>query len=170
MSPQISGLILIVTPVLIAIISPFAGTLSNRIAPQKLSAIGMGLVTVAIFVLVFLDEDTSFSVIIFSMVLQGLGFGLFLSPITKVIMGSAQRKFAHSSSATLSTLKVIGQTMSLGLLTVVFAIVMGSVQIIPQYYPLLIKSSQITCIIITILSIITFFLLLIGVKIKKMHN
>ena len=166
LDPQTTGLILIVTPALMAIIAPFSGNLSDKINPQKLSALGMGFVTVAIFILIFLDAKTPLFVIIISMFLQGIGYGIFSSPNTNSIMGSVPRKFASLASATVSTVRVIGQTMSLGMLTVIFAIVMGSAPIIPKFYPLLIQSSQIAFIISTVLCVIAIIASLVGVKSK----
>ena len=164
LDPQTTGLILIVTPALMALIAPFSGKLSDKIEPQKLAAIGMGFVTVAIFLLIFLNKDTPLYLIAVSMVLQGIGYGIFSSPNTNSIMGSVERRFAPIASATVSTVRVIGQTMSLGMLTVIFAIVMGAVPIIPERFPLLIQSSQIVCIISTILCLIAVFASLVGMK------
>ena len=164
MDPQTTGLILIVTPALMAILAPFSGKLSDKINPQKLSALGMGFVTVAVFILIFLDANTPLYVIIISMILQGIGYGIFSSPNTNSIMGSVPRKFAPLASATVSTVRVIGQTMSLGMLTVIFAIVMGSVPIIPKFYPLLIQSSQIAFIISAVLCVVAIIASLIGIK------
>ena len=168
--PQITGILLIVTPALMAIIAPFSGNLSDKFEPQKLSAIGMGFVTVAIFILIFLEKGTPIEVIILAMVLQGIGYGIFSSPNTNSIMGAVPRKFAPLASATVSTVRVIGQTMSLGILTVIFAIVMGSVQIVPKYFPLLTQSSQIACIISTILCIIAVIACLVGIKSNNKVN
>lgn len=170
MDPQTTGIILIVTPALMAIIAPFSGNLSDRIEPQKLSAIGMGFVTVAIFILIFLEKGTPLSLIIVAMILQSIGYGIFSSPNTNSIMGSVPRKFAPLASATVSTVRVIGQTLSLGMLTVIFAVVMGSVQIVPKYFPLLTQSSQIACIISTILCVIAVFASLVGVRSKIKMN
>ncbi|MCC7553813.1 MAG: MFS transporter [Methanobacteriaceae archaeon] len=166
MNPQTSGIILIVAPALMGIVAPFSGTLSDKINPEKLSAIGMALVAVSIFILIFLNKDTPLFIIILSMVIQGIGYGLFLSPNTNTIMNSAPKEYPSLASATISTVRVVGQTMSLGILTVVFAVVMGSVSIIPKYYPLLIQSSQIVCIISTILCLIAIVFSIIGSKIK----
>lgn len=170
LDPQTTGIILIVTPALMAIIAPFSGKLSDKIEPQKLSALGMIFVAVALFILIFLKESTPLYIIVVSMILQGIGYGIFSSPNTNSIMGSVPRKFAPLASATVSTVRVIGQTMSLGMLTVIFAIIMGSVPIIPKYYPLLIQSSQIACIISTILCIIAVLASLVGVKSKVKMN
>ena len=54
--------------------------------------------------------------------------------------------------------------MSLGILTLVFAFVMGDVPIVEQYYPLLISSCQITCLICVVLCIASVFASLVGIR------
>ncbi|OED29813.1 MFS transporter [Methanosphaera sp. WGK6] len=163
---QTTGLILIVTPLLMAICSPFAGKLSDKIEPQILAAIGMGLVSIALFILCFMNQTTPLYMIIISMALQGIGFGIFSSPNNNVIMGSVSKKDIATASASLSTVRTIGQSFSLGLLTLIFAFIMGNVTINPSNYNLLIQSSQITMIIATISCIIAMILSLIGIKSK----
>lgn len=164
MNTQTAGLLLIITPIIMVVLSPITGNLTNKINGQKLSAIGMCFVTVAILILCSLNESTSLYIIILAMVIQGLGYGLFTSPNTSTIMASVPENESPTASATLSAVRVTGQTMSIGILTVIFAIVMGNVPIIPQYYPLLIESSHITCIVAAILSIIAIFASLVGFR------
>ena len=167
MDPQTSGIILIVTSGLMAIIAPFSGRLSDKIDPQKLSVIGMILVTISVGILTFLNETTPLYVVIIAMALEGIGLGLFTSPNTNTIMSSVPRKFTSIASATVSTARVIGQTLSLGMLTILFATIMGSVQIIPDIYPELILTSQIAFGISTILCIIAVILSFVGVRTKS---
>jgi hypothetical protein len=74
----------------------------------------------------------------------GLGFGLFSSPNTNVIMGSVQRRFYGVASATVSSMRLIGQTMSIGIATLIFALLIGRVVITPEQYPALLNSIH-TC-------------------------
>ena len=161
---QTSGLLLIVTPLMMAIIAPISGRISDRIDPQKLAAIGMGFVTVAILILCFLDESTPLYLIIVAMFLQGIGYGLFSTPNTNAIMSSVPKEETPTASASLAAVRVIGQTLSMGLLTVIFAFVMGNVPIVPEYYPLLIASSKISCIISAVLCVIAVSASLVGLK------
>jgi len=164
--PQTTGFILIATPAIMAVIAPFSGKLSDKIEPQKLAATGMVFVAISLFILIFINENTPLAFIIISMVLQGIGIGVFSSPNANSVMSSVPGEFTPLASATISTVRVIGQTMSLGMLTVIFAVVMGTVPIIPEYYPLLIKSSQIAFIISTILCAIAITISLVGIKFK----
>ncbi|WP_409200600.1 MFS transporter [Methanobrevibacter sp. DSM 116169] len=167
MDPQTSGIILIVTSGLMAIIAPFSGRLSDKINPQKLSTIGMIFVALSLGILMFLDANTPLYIVIIAMALEGIGLGLFTSPNTNTIMSAVPRKFTSLASATVATARVVGQTLSLGLLTILFAVIMGSVQILPHNYPQLILSSKIAFMISTVLCIIAIFLSYFGSKSKS---
>ena len=147
-----------------AILAPISGRISDKIDPQKLAAIGMGFVTVAILILCFLNESTPLYIIIIAMFLQGIGYGLFSTPNTNAIMSSVPKEETGTASASLAAMRVIGQTLSIGLLTVIFAYIMGNVPIVPEYYPLLMESSRISCIISAILCIIAVGASLIGLR------
>ncbi|MDR2873935.1 MAG: MFS transporter [Methanobrevibacter sp.] len=165
-NPQTSGLILITTPILMAIIAPFAGKLSDKINSQLLAAIGASFITIAMFILIFLDYGTSNEVIIFAMLVQGIGFGLFSSPNTNAIMGAVPKKLSSVASSTVSTMRVMGQTLSLGMLTVIFTIIIGNVPIWNNLDGL-IKSSHLALTFSTILCAISILCSLVGLKSKK---
>jgi MFS family permease len=167
---QMSGLILIVTPIIMAFMAPNSGKLSDRIHPQKLAAIGMTITTVALLILIFLDANTPIYLIVLAMVLQGIGMGLFTTPNTNAIMSSVPPKETPNASAAQSAMRTIGQTMSLGLLTLVFAWVMGSLKLSSQYGDMIVQSSQIVCIICTLICIIAIFASLVGIKSKDEFN
>lgn len=164
---QFAGIVLLAAPVCQVIMAPIAGRLSDKFVPQILAAVGMTLGTVSIFMFSFLNEASSLEFLIISMIVFGLGFGLFSPPNTNVIMSSVPPKDTSVASAAVATMRTVGQTMSMGILTLVFAFVMGNVPIIEQYYPLLIQSCELTCIICGILCIASVFASLIGIKAKS---
>ncbi|MEE0941629.1 MULTISPECIES: MFS transporter [unclassified Methanobrevibacter] len=161
---QTAGMILLVAPLCQVILAPIAGRLSDRFVPQILAAIGMALGTLSLFLFSFLDSATSIEFLFVAMILYGIGFGLFSPPNTNVIMGSVPPKDTSVASAAVATMRTVGQAMSMGILTLVFAFVMGDVPIIQQYYPLLIQSCQITCIICVVLCIASVFASFVGIK------
>ena len=127
----------------------------------------MALGTISLILFSFLDKGTSLEFLIGSMVIYGIAFGLFSPPNTSVIMGSVPPKDTSVASASVATMRTVGQAMSMGLLTLVFAFVMGDVPIIPEYYPLLTSSCQITCLICVVLCLISVFASLVGYKSKS---
>ena len=167
---EMAGMILIITPIIMAVMAPNTGKLSDRIHPQKLAAIGMTIATVALLILTFLNADTPVYLVIIAMVLQGIGMGLFSSPNMNAIMSSVPPKDAPTASASQATMRTIGQTMSLGLLTLVFAWVMGSLPLATKYAGMVVQASQIICGICTVACILAIFASLVGVRSKDKFN
>lgn len=155
--PQTAGLILVFQPIIMAITAPVAGRMSDRFDARLIATAGMATVTIALFTLTFLDANTPLTDIIIGLVVLGLGFGLFSSPNTNVIMGSVERKFYGVASATVSTMRLIGQTMSIGIATLVFALFIGRVQITPNQYPALLESIQLCFVVFTVLCFVGVF-------------
>ena len=167
---QISGMMLIITPIIMAVMAPNTGKLSDRIHPQKLAALGIGIAAVALAILTFLTGDTPLYVVVIAMILQGVGMGLFSSPNMNAIMSSVPPKDAPTASASQATMRTIGQTMSLGLLTLIFAWVMGSLELSPKYASMIIQASQTICLICTVACVVAVFASLVGVRSDDKFN
>ena len=161
---QTAGIILLVAPLCQVVMAPIAGRWSDKFVPQIIAALGMALGTVSMFLFSSLSANTSMVFLIVSMIIYGIGFGLFSPPNTNVIMGSVPPKDTSVASAAVATMRTVGQAMSMGILTLIFAFVMGNVPIVEKYYPLLIQSCQLTCIICVVLCILSVFASLVGIK------
>ncbi len=157
MDPQSAGLILIAQPLMMAIVAPLAGRMSDKYEARILATAGMILVTLGLFGFIFLTNETSLALIIISQVILGIGFGLFSSPNTNVIMGSVQKRFYGIASATVSTMRLIGQTLSIGIATLVFAFLLGRVQITPDHFPALLNSIHVSFIVGTAMCLIGIY-------------
>jgi MFS family permease len=166
LDPLSAGIILVAQPVMMAIFAPIAGKLSDKFVPQKLAAFGMALSTVGLLLFAFINETTSIAFITVGLVVIGTGFGFFSSPNTNAIMGSVERRFFGVASAMVSTMRLLGQTFSMGLALMVFAIFIGNVQITTLQYPALLNSIHIVFIISTILCFVGIFAALVQQKPK----
>jgi EmrB/QacA subfamily drug resistance transporter len=140
LTPDWAGLILAVTPVIMAVFAPYSGRLSDRKEPRVIASIGMGITALGLVLLILLDKDTTLTYIIASMILLGLGIGLFSSPNINAIMSSVDKRFYGIASASVGTMRLLGQALSMGIVTLVFALFIGRAQITPEYYPQFIKS------------------------------
>jgi MFS family permease len=61
-----------------AIFSPMAGLISDKIQPQKVASLGMILTTIGLSFFIFLEETTSLFYIVGALLILGFGFALFL--------------------------------------------------------------------------------------------
>ncbi|MHA2283414.1 MAG: MFS transporter [Promethearchaeota archaeon] len=155
LSPQEAGYILLVQPLMQAIFSPIAGRLSDKIETRKIVSLGILLVIVGIIPLVFLDSSYPIYLIAVSFGIIGLGTAFFSSPNIRAIMSSVPKSSLGIAAGLEGTMRTIGQTLSFGVLTVVFAVIIGDVVITPIYYPHFITSARIICIIFLILALVS---------------
>ncbi|NLO97534.1 MAG: MFS transporter [Peptococcaceae bacterium] len=157
LTPQQAGTILIIQPIIMAVLSPYTGRLSDRLEPAKLSSLGMFFSALGLFILTFLGGNTSNVFIYCALVVLGLGFSFFSAPNTNAIMSSVEKSNYGLASATVATMRVLGQMMSMAVATVIISLLIGKNQITPEYYPLFLKSIHISFMIFTVLCAVGIF-------------
>jgi EmrB/QacA subfamily drug resistance transporter len=128
-SPQGAGFILVAQPFMMALFSPVAGRLSDRIEPRLLASFGMGLTVAGVFLLSFLQVSTPSTLILADLVLLGFGFAFFSSPNTNAVMSSLEKRHLGVGSGILGTMRLVGQNMSMGIVMMVLALYLGSRQV-----------------------------------------
>jgi EmrB/QacA subfamily drug resistance transporter len=165
--PQEAGLILISQPVVMALLSPMAGWLSDRIEPRTVASAGMAIITVGLLIFFNLDANTPLSIIVPTLMLLGFGFALFTSPNANAIMGSVERRFYGIASATLGTMRLLGQMFSMAIVMFIFSTYIGKAEITPATYQLLLESTKISFAIFSILCFIGIFISLGRGKIRE---
>jgi MFS family permease len=124
-----SGLILICQPIIQTIVSPFAGRLSDKRSPYIMASLGMAFCASSLFMLAFVDAETPLLYIMGALLLVGLGFGVFSSPNTNVIMSSVDRKDYGMASSVQSTARTFGQVICMAIITIIMNAVIGGVAI-----------------------------------------
>ncbi|MDO8472202.1 MAG: MFS transporter [Dehalococcoidia bacterium] len=156
-SPQGAGLVLIAQPVLMAVLSPIAGRLSDRIEPRIVASAGMAFTTAGLVTLIFLDQGTGLWLVVLALVLLGLGFGLFSSPNTNAVMSSVEKKFLGVASGTVSTMRLLGQMLSMAVALMLFSLFIGSAHIEPASYPKFISAERTAFIIFAAMCVFGIF-------------
>jgi EmrB/QacA subfamily drug resistance transporter len=126
LSPQQAGLVLFAQPAMMALFSPLAGRLSDRIEPRVLSSLGMSLTAAGIFLLSFLHAETSITLVVVDLVLLGVGFAFFSSPNANAVMSSLDKRHLGVGSGILGTMRLLGQNLSMGMVMMVLAFYLGS--------------------------------------------
>jgi EmrB/QacA subfamily drug resistance transporter len=166
LSPQIAGLILVSQPIVMAICSPFAGRLSDKIEPRTVASIGMIITAVCLFLFSLMDKDTSLLFIVANLAVLGLGYALFSSPNTNAIMSSVEKRFYGIASGSVGTMRLLGMMISMGIAALLFAIFIGRVQITTAYYLDFMRSARVAFIIFWTLCIGGVFASLVRGKLR----
>jgi EmrB/QacA subfamily drug resistance transporter len=140
MSAQYAGAVLMVQPVLMAVLSPVAGKWSDRIEPGKIASLGMTFTAIGVFLLAFIGAGTAMIYILGALAILGLGFAMFSSPNMNAIMGAVEKRYLGIASSTVSTMRLLGQMVSMAIAMVFFALFLGQEEISPSNYGLFLKS------------------------------
>ncbi|MDI6741697.1 MAG: MFS transporter [Smithella sp.] len=151
LTPFEAGSILVAAPVVQALISPFAGWLSDRFEPQIIASIGMAITVTGLVQLIFLNGDTTINYVLFCLVLLGIGFAFFSTPNINATMSAVEKRYYGVASATLATMRLMGQMISMGITMLVFAVILGSRPIAVGTQHLFLESSQLIFFILSII-------------------
>ncbi|MGD9839568.1 MAG: MFS transporter [Afipia sp.] len=108
--------------IVVAIMAPIAGRLSDRHPVGILGGFGLLLLGVGMALLAMLPPSPSVLDIVWRMAICGCGFGFFQSPNMKAIMSSAPAGRSGSASGIVATARLIGQTIGAALAALCFAI------------------------------------------------
>lgn len=125
-SPTQTGLLLTAMPIVMAVVAPFSGTLSDRIGSRWPTVLGMIFLIAGLFLLSGLGPDTPPAQIVLRLGLAGLGTGIFISPNTSALMGAAPRPRQGIASGILATARNVGMVLGVGLAGAVFTSVLRS--------------------------------------------
>jgi MFS family permease len=163
LTPVKAGLILVAQSFIMALVSLWSGKLSDRIPAARVASIGMMIITAGLAGLCFLSETTGFVYIFSVLAFIGLGFGIFSSPNTNVIMSSVERKEYGLASATTGTMRLVGQAFSMGVAMMAMSLMIGKAPLSPEVGFPLIKS-------IRIVFVISSLLCLFGIYSSSVNN
>jgi len=154
---QTAGLILVCQPVVMALFSPLTGRLADRHEPRLLASVGMGLTTLGLGLFALLSPDTPLWFIISALLLLGFGFALFSAPNTSAVMGALAPADYSIGSAILATMRLLGQSLSLGLAMMLLGIFVGPVRLQPGSAPGLLPALRLGFVIFSLLCFLGIF-------------
>lgn len=120
-APAAIGAMIVPWPLTVMVVAPTAGWLSDRIPAGILGGVGMGVSVVGLALLAYLPVHPGYWDIAWRMGLAGGGFGLFLSPNARLIIGSVPRERATAAGGLIATTRLTGQTLGATLAALLLA-------------------------------------------------
>jgi EmrB/QacA subfamily drug resistance transporter len=118
-----AGLVRTAQPIVMAIVAPISGALSDRIGSRGLATVGMLLLAAGLVALGLLVADGSLTQIAAALALFGLGIGIFVSPNNSALMGAAPRNRQGIASGVLATSRNVGMVLGVGFAGAIFTTV-----------------------------------------------
>ncbi|NYE59694.1 DHA2 family multidrug resistance protein-like MFS transporter [Duganella sp. 1224] len=121
-SPIETGFLMTPWAVLVAVMAPIAGRLSDRYPPGALGGIGTAILSSGLVAMLLLPPSPTVIDIGWRMAWCGIGFGFFQAPNLKAIMGSAPPSRAGGASGIVATARLIGQATGAALVAYCFTL------------------------------------------------
>jgi EmrB/QacA subfamily drug resistance transporter len=91
LSPALTGLVMMAYPVVLSIVAPVGGYLSDRIGSEFLTFLGLIMTSLGLFLMSTLGTHSSVSVIVCFVAIMAAGNGIFQSPNNSLVMSLVSR-------------------------------------------------------------------------------
>ncbi|MDR6293591.1 DHA2 family multidrug resistance protein-like MFS transporter [Inquilinus ginsengisoli] len=117
-----TGLLMTPWPVVVAIMAPIAGRLSDRYSAGVLGGIGLAILCLGMVLMALLPPEPSVLDICWRMALCGWGFGFFQAPNQKALIASAPPHRSGGASGIVAQARLLGQTIGAALVALCFSL------------------------------------------------
>jgi predicted MFS family arabinose efflux permease len=119
-SPLQAGVRFLPSTLMIIVVGPIAGRLTDRIGPKPLMTAGLLIVAGSMFWQGHLTPDTSYGFLVGAFVLMGIGMGLVMSPMSTAGMNAVEPTKAGVASGILSMSRMVGGTFGVAAIGALF--------------------------------------------------
>lgn len=116
-TPQHTGLILMIYPLILTVVAPVSGHLSDKIGSEILTFVGLVFISAGLLLMAGLNENsTAVSLILFTAVMS-VGMGLFQSPNNSLVMSTVPKDKLGIAGSINALIRNLGMVCGIALAT-----------------------------------------------------
>ncbi|MEA2454170.1 MAG: hypothetical protein QOI45_432, partial [Thermoleophilaceae bacterium] len=115
-----AGVRFLPSTLMIVLIAPLSGRLSDRIGPRPLMVGGLTLTAFALFLQTRIDVDTGYGLLLPAFILMGIGMAVVMSPMSTAAMNAVAPEKAGVGSGILSMSRMVGATFGVAAIGALF--------------------------------------------------
>ncbi len=115
-SPLQTGIRFLPSTLVIIVMGPLAGRLTDRVGARPLITAGLLLVATALGIQSTLTVHSGYGLLLPGFILMGLGMGLVMSPMSTAAMNAVDRTKAGAASGVLSMSRMVGGSVGLAIM------------------------------------------------------
>jgi EmrB/QacA subfamily drug resistance transporter len=125
LSPSQAGLILTIQPIVMAVIAPISGSISDRLGTRIPTVLGMIILSMGILLMSRLGPYAPLNQVGLALGIIGFGTGTFISPNNSAIMGAAPLERQGIAAGILATSRSTGMVLGVGLAGAIFTTILA---------------------------------------------
>ncbi|HEX7280070.1 MAG TPA: MFS transporter [Solirubrobacterales bacterium] len=119
-SPLEAGVRFLPSTLMIVVVAPIAGRLSDRIGPRWLIAVGLVIVSASLFSFSQIAVDSTYIDLLPGFMLLGIGIAMTMSPMTSAAMNAVPVQKAGLASGVLSMFRMVGGSLGVAVTGAIF--------------------------------------------------
>lgn len=121
-----TGLVIATVPLMMLILSPISGRISDRYGFVHQTTLGIAIVSAGLLSLATIQAETPIILVMARLAIVGIGTSIFMSPNSASIMGSVPRDRLGTASASVATARNIGNASGLAMASAILVAVASS--------------------------------------------
>jgi MFS family permease len=115
-----AGVRFLPSTLMIVLIAPLAGRLTDRVGARPLMVAGLSLATLSLLLQTRIDVDTGYGLLLPAFILLGIGMALVMSPMSTAAMNAVTPDKAGVASGILSMSRMVGGTFGVAAIGALF--------------------------------------------------
>ncbi len=119
-SPLEAGVRFLPTTLVIMVVAPVAGRMTDRIGARVPIVAGLAIVAVSLFMQAQISDTSGYGPLLVPFILMGLGIGLTMSPMSTAAMNAVHVTKSGLASGLLSMSRMVGGTFGVAVLGAIF--------------------------------------------------
>ncbi len=143
LSPAEAGQLMLLQALMMAVLAPLAGRLSDRLEPRIPATLGCVLFATGFLILALLDQDSGLTQVVIALLVMGTGFGLFSSPNNNGALSVVPHDKLSIASSLLNISRTLGNMLGMAVVVFLFNLLIGNAQLTPEQFPALIRLLEI---------------------------
>ncbi|GAA0784134.1 MFS transporter [Marinobacterium sediminicola] len=147
LSPAEAGQLMLLQAMMMAILAPLAGRLSDRMEPRIPATLGCVLFAIGFLILALLDQQSGLTQVVIALLVMGTGFGLFSSPNNNGALSVVPHDKLSIASSLLNISRTLGNMLGMAVVVFLFNLLIGNAQLVPEQFPALMRLLEIAFIL-----------------------
>lgn len=116
-SPQHTGLILMIYPLILTVVAPVSGHLSDKIGSEILTFIGLVFISIGLLLMAGLNENSTLISLVLFTAIMSVGMGLFQSPNNSLVMSTVPKDKLGIAGSINALIRNLGMVCGIALAT-----------------------------------------------------